>query len=202
MPAKWLTHDDGRVFIHEPETPDIFMPKGAAWSQDNMMLAQADARKDEFHHVLVAYRTRDIVLCVERWLPLIHQVAAEVNIPEFWLASFVYAESRGNDKAEAADGGWGLLQITAPGLKKGMTKEQVFDPLNNLRIGARVIAQHARVTQDLPAIASCYNAGCAKIGVPYPSTENPWGFRAYGKYISIVVAANNAAVRWLKEGVC
>lgn len=199
---KWLTHDDGRVFLHQPFDPAKHIPKGAAWSQDMLSLPAEDARKAEYPNDLVAYRARDFVGLAEKWLPLFEQVAGERNLPAFWILAFAYAESRFRPGEEAVDGGWGLMQITAPGLKAGFTKEQVFDPLTNVRIAARVIAMHAKQTQDLPSIASCYNAGCAKAGVPYASDANPWGLRAYGQYLSIVVAANNAAVRWLKEGVC
>lgn len=199
---KWFTHDDGRVFLHQPFDPAKHIPKGATWSQDMLCLLPEDARKGDYPNDLVAYRARDFVPLAEKWLPTFEQVAKERNVPAFWLLAFAYAESRFNPAAEAADGGWGMMQITAPGLKAGFTKEQVFDPLTNVRIAARVLALHATRTQDLPSIASCYNAGCAKVGVPYASDATPWGLRAYGQYISIVVAANNAAVRWLKEGVC
>lgn len=148
------------------------------------------------------YREVTDITILERWLNLTENVADHRDMPQAWLLAFIYAESRGDPKAEAPDGGWGLMQITHPSLKAGLTKAEVFQPASNVAIGANVILEHAKVSQELPVLASCYNAGGASWGVPHKSDQSPWGYRETAGYISRVVAANNAAVMWLKEGVC
>jgi len=140
--------------------------------------------------------------CALRWLELAQEVANKTFVPVAWIMAMIYAESRGNEKAEAADGGWGLLQITHPSLKAGYSKEQVFDPRTNLTIGARLIARNASKGIGIPGIASCYNAGGIALGSPHPSKESPWGMRETKGHISRVVAASNTMFRMLKEGVC
>jgi len=141
--------------------------------------------------------------CVMRWIQLEDEVSRRTYVPVAWIMGMVYAESRGNERAEAPDGGWGLMQITHPSFKAGLSKEQVFDPYTNLMIGARIVARHARqVGIGIPGISSCYNAGGKDLGVPWPSTESPWGMRETPGHISRVVAASNALFRVLKEGVC
>jgi len=141
--------------------------------------------------------------CVVRWLGVAQEVANRTFVPVAWILGMVYAESRGDPHAEANDGGWGLMQITHPSFKRGLSKEQVFYPYTNLMIGAKIVASHARkVGIGIPGIASCYNAGGSALGVPWPSIESPWGMRETPGHISRVVAASNAMFRALREGVC
>lgn len=148
------------------------------------------------------YREVTDIAILERWLTLTENIAANRFMSQAWLLAVIYAESRGDPKAEAPDGGWGLMQITHPSLKAGRTKAEVFQPAINVGIGADTLLKHAKVSQELPVLASCYNAGGASWGVPHKSDQSPWGYRETVGYISRVVAANNAAAMWLKEGVC
>lgn len=149
------------------------------------------------------YREVMDITILDRWLSLTENVAANRSMSQAWLLAVIYAESRGDPKAEAPDGGWGLMQITHPSLKAGRTKAEVFQPAVNVSIGADVLLKHSKGSGGiLPIVASCYNAGGASWGVAHPSDASPWGYRETVGYISRVVAANNAAVTWLKEGVC
>jgi soluble lytic murein transglycosylase-like protein len=141
--------------------------------------------------------------CVFRWMELAERVHKITWVPVAWILAMIYAESRGDESAEASDGGWGLMQITHPSLKAGLTKEQVFDPYTNVLIGARLAAKHAsNVNIGLPGVASCYNAGGKGFGVPHDSKESPWGMRETKGHISRVVAASNALFRRIKAGTC
>lgn len=143
------------------------------------------------------------VACVMRWLNMADEISRRTFVPTAWILAMVYAESRGNEHAEASDGGWGLMQITHASLKQGMTKQQVMDPYTNMLIGARVVAKHAvKVGIGLPGVSSCYNAGGAGYGVPHLSEQSPWGMRETPGHISRVVAASNVLFRIIKEGVC
>ena len=137
-----------------------------------------------------------------RWLDAVREACAPHNLPLFWVLGMIYTESGGNPLAKAPDGGLGLLQITHPSLRVGLTDEQVLEPERNLAIGCRLIAQHARFTQDLPTLASLFNAGAAKPGVAHPSTSSPWGMRETTGHIERVVRASNTFCGLIEAGVC
>jgi hypothetical protein len=127
--------------------------------------------------------------CVFRWMELAERVHKITWVPVAWILAMIYAESRGDESAEASDGGWGLMQITHPSLKAGLTKEQAAKHASNVNIG-------------LPGVASCYNAGGKGFGVPHDSKESPWGMRETKGHISRVVAASNALFRRIRAGTC
>lgn len=192
MPIRFRTDPDGRIAV-----PYGFVDKTASTAFPSRLVPAPSQDGETW-----VYREVTDIRVVERWVPLAQEVADTVSVPILWLLAMVYAESRGNPAAEAKDGGWGLLQITHESLKVGYTKTQVFDPKTNLTIGARLLKKHAAFSQELPELASCFNAGGAGYGRPHPSEASPWGFRETTGHISRVVAANNAVVQMLKEGVC
>ena len=77
-----------------------------------------DPDKDDQFYVVEALDVR----IVDKWFELARDVAKEKNVPHMWILAMIYAESRGNPSSEAPGGGWGLAQITHPGLKKGYSK--------------------------------------------------------------------------------
>lgn len=150
------------------------------------------------------YKATDVRV-VERWVDLAERVAREQSVPVAWILAMIYAESRGDEKAEAPDGGWGLMQITHDSFKRGRTKEQVFEPYTNLTLGAGAVARYIRANPDiynLPEAASCYNAGARPGYRPWPSDVSPWFMRETKGHISRVVAANNGIVAMLKDAAC
>lgn len=198
LPIRYKTLPDGRVAVLEQD-----VAKTSSTAFPSRVVAPPALAEDDPGDGM-EWRIREVsdLRVVFRWLDLVERVAREKNVPAAWILAMVYAESRGDEKAEAKDGGWGLMQITHPSLKAGRTKDQVFDPYTNLSIGAGVIASHARFTQDIAALASCYNAGGKAFGQPHASLESVWGMRETKGHISRVVAANNAAWSWLSEGIC
>lgn len=193
MPLIYRTDPDLRVAIMSA-CPEIQRVKTGAYPNRFEL-----ASTDETGNAWVYHEVLDLRV-VDKWWPLAAKVSAEVGIPMSWILACIYTESRGNPKAEASDGGWGLMQITHESLKAGLTREQVFDPEVNIGIGARVLHKHARVAgmDHLPKIASGYNAGAQSYGVPWPSTVSPWGFRETKGHIARFIAAHNAAVSAIK----
>lgn len=160
---------------------------------------------EEERGVFVYYQMAKDVQVVAKWVDLAERVSKEQSVPVAWILAMVYAESRGDEKAEAPDGGWGLMQITHDSFKRGRTKEQVFEPYTNLTLGAGAVARYIRANPDtynLPEAASCYNAGAQPGYRPWPSDVSPWGMRETKGHISRVVAANNGIVTMLKDAVC
>lgn len=139
---------------------------------------------------------------VLRWMKEAEAACAPHNLPLFWVLGMIYTESGGNENARAPDGGLGLLQITHPSLRKGLTDQQVLEPGRNLRIGCELIARHARSTQDLPTLASLFNAGAAGPGKAHPSEASPWGMRETPGHIERVVRASNTFLGMIEAGVC
>lgn len=200
-PIRYRTDPDGRVavpYADASRTGSTHYPNRLVPAPQ---VAYSELRGDPPTEAWVYREVMDITI-LERWLALTENIAANRFMLQAWLLAVIYAESRGDPKAEAPDGGWGLMQITHPSLKAGRTKAEVFQPAINVGIGADTLLKHAKVSQELPVLASCYNAGGASWGVPHKSDQSPWGYRETVGYISRVVAANNAAVMWLKEGVC
>lgn len=198
---RYRTDPDGRVavpYADASRTGSTHYPNRLVPAPQ---VAYSELRGDPPTEAWVYREVMDITI-LERWLALTENIAANRFMLQAWLLAVIYAESRGDPKAEAPDGGWGLMQITHPSLKAGRTKAEVFQPAINVGIGADTLLKHAKVSQELPVLASCYNAGGASWGVPHKSDQGPWGYRETVGYISRVVAANNAAVMWLKEGVC
>ena len=139
---------------------------------------------------------------IDRWEPLCKSVSFTFGIPPGWLLAMVWRESAGNPRAfrqeRDADGkprivkgrlltGIGLLQITHPDLKRGLSDEALYDPETNLLCGARYIAdlmmQHGR---DFAKISAAFNAG----GV-YPSDRNPWNLKQTDGHVTAEVSALN-----------
>lgn len=196
---RWRTGMSGRILVpasaKDIVSADVRKTFPFEWLVVPRQVSEAEGvTEDE-----VAIEATDAVKCVERWTSLACAVSAEKAIMPSWVMAMIYAESRGNEKAEAPDGGWGLMQITSPAYKKGYTKAQVFDPATNLRIGARIISSHFPVTVELPVIASCYNAGAPAFGRAHPSEKSPWGMRETRGHITRVCAAHNAIVRMFEK---
>jgi soluble lytic murein transglycosylase-like protein len=136
---------------------------------------------------------------VQRWGSLASAYSQKYGVPLSWTLAIINAESGGNSRAYRVepDGstGVGLMQITSPALKRGLSDEQVFVPETNLDIGVQFLAHLMSLgNRDLPAVASCYNCGPGPDGLAKPApTQNPaWGICAYSGYLDRVSGAANA----------
>ena len=123
------------------------------------------------------------------------------GLPLSWALGMVYAESRGDESALAPDGGVGLTQITHPSLKGNRTVAELLDPETNLTIGLGFFYRIASKDPLLPRAAATYNAGGVYPQDTYSrsTVANPWKMRCSLGYIDRVVAAANAAERWLRD---
>lgn len=139
---------------------------------------------------------------IDRWEALCRSVSFTFGIPPGWLLAMVWRESGGNPRAyrleRNKDGsprvvkgrlltGIGLLQITHPDLKRGLTDEALYDPETNLLCGARYIVDLiARFGRDFPVIAAAFNSGGR-----YETDANPWGMKQTEGHVSAEVSALN-----------
>jgi hypothetical protein len=109
--------------------------------------------------------TRKLPQAVKQWAPEIYAAQAATGIPAHIIAGVVGLESGGNPNIISADGGWGLMQITDPSLKKGYSKAEVLDPATNVMIGARVLrSAWDRYGGNLVKVLVSFNAGGAYPG--------------------------------------
>jgi soluble lytic murein transglycosylase-like protein len=140
---------------------------------------------------------------VARWFPLALDNEMRTGLPAAITLAIINGESGGNENAEGppSDHGIGLMQITHPSLKQGLSDAEVFVPENNVRLGVDALTKSAgQVGYDPPKLASMFNAGSPGNG-PHPSSSAPWGYREYKipstgeyPYISKVVRAYNYAI--------
>lgn len=127
-----------------------------------------------------------------QWSELAETVATQWNVPKEWLLAMIWRESGGNPKALRHEpNGWtgvGILQITHPALKAGLSDEQLMDPQANMQRGARYLAKQLipAYDHDFPKISAAYNSGSVRF-----SSENEWQMRCTGSHIDAEVAALN-----------
>lgn len=156
----WDNRSDGTVWISVD---------GASYTMPTLVGAQADQFEAK----------------VLRWADDVNLVVVEhgLEVPTPWCMGVIRAESLGDQYAQAADGGVGLMQLTA--IKHGHSDDELKnDPQLNIYYGAQLLAQLRVTAFDLPATASMYNAGspcvldgkyvpCRKLPGEVPS-QRPW----------------------------
>jgi soluble lytic murein transglycosylase-like protein len=106
----------------------------------------------------------------------------------------IWAESQGNPNAKSSAGALGLMQVLSAEARDGRTDSELLEPGNNIRAGAKFLAKIKRSGDQLPEVASKYNAGAELDGRPHPSSSSGWGMREQPGYIKRVVAGNNFAL--------
>ncbi len=142
-----------------------------------------------------------------RWEKAVAPIAEEFDVPLSWVIAVITCESGGYPGVVSLAGAVGLMQLMPT--TANLTKEQLLDPMTNLRAGCKELARLRRslATPDLPSVASGYNAGFnPKTRAPWPNSQSspavqtPWGMRGELSYIDNVVAANNEYILRTKGG--
>ena len=135
---------------------------------------------------------------IDRWTNLSAKYSSKYGVPVAWILAIIYAESLGNPNAVNSEvpPGLGLMQITDPGLKRGLSNAQVLIPDTNLDIGVSFIKRIITLgNHDLVKVASYYNCGGRSDGSPHTaptSGQNPaWGYCATVGYLERVTQASN-----------
>ena len=97
---------------------------------------------------------------------MIYRTAKQVGIDPDIAFSLVWVESRFNPKAVSHAGAIGLAQVmpaTAQILQPGITREELFDPETNLRLGFRYLRDmFQKYDGDLRLALLAYNRGDRK----------------------------------------
>lgn len=106
-----------------------------------------------------AGRPREGIVDASRWQPLLQQIAAEVGIEPALLQAVVQQESAFNPLAVSPAGAAGLMQLMPATAARFGVRDR-FDPVQNLRGGARYLAWLLHhFDQDLDLALAGYNAG-------------------------------------------
>lgn len=141
------------------------------------------------------------------WEKIVAPIAEESGVPLSWAIAVITCESGGYPAVVSKAGAVGLMQLMPT--TAGLTKEQLLDPVTNLRAGCKELARLRRslASPDLPAVASGYNSGFnPKTHAPWPNSQSKptvqtaWGFRGEPSYIDNVVAANNEYILRAQSG--
>lgn len=108
--------------------------------------------------------------------PLIEQAASEAGIEADLLEAMTAIESGFNAKAVSAKGALGLTQLM-PQTAKALGIADPLDPIENLRGGAKYMAQMLRRYGDVRTALAAYNAGPGNVDrfnglPPFPETRN------------------------------
>ena len=79
----------------------------------------------------------------KRYSIWIFEAAAEYSLDPILLLSVIYTESKFNYKAISPTGPIGLFQIASSYHKEKTTKAALFDPKNNIMVGAWILREYA-----------------------------------------------------------
>lgn len=132
------------------------------------------------------------------WASLAEKYAEHEQIPLGWILGVIYSESGGDPTIASSDSvGAGLMQLTVTPPLFGISRAQALDPETNVRVGSGLLGKYARLGNDLPAVASMFNAGPGAGNKPKGAVSDPWGYvetrpsLPYTGYIEKVVRASN-----------
>lgn len=136
-----------------------------------------------------------------KWIEPIRTVLADLKspVPERVVLAIIKSESNGNDRIISPAGAVGLMQVMPSTAR--LTTAQLMNADTNLRAGIKYLDSLQSDANDLPAVASMYNAGSNPLNHrPWsnaesnPNFQSEYGFRSNAGYIDHVVRANNYAI--------
>jgi soluble lytic murein transglycosylase-like protein len=139
---------------------------------------RADLRTGKLVRVTLApAQTRAAMAAAVAILPAVERIAAEHSLPPELLDSVIAIESNYNPYAVSPKGALGMMQLL-PSTARRFGVADVFDPLENIRGGARYLAYLLNLYRgDYPLALAAYNAGEEAVATyggvpPYPETQS------------------------------
>ncbi len=168
-------------------------PRKRVWATSSRGVVEVDGRAPMLDpHEQVEFESH-----VRQWETTAQTALAEltqpsrVTVPN--VLGFIWAESRGNPRVRSRKGAIGLMQVLSAEARGGHSDAELVDPQTNVNAGVRYLNRIARAFDQLPELASKYNAGQGPSLTPHPSSSSPWGMREAPGYIDAVVRASNYA---------
>lgn len=113
-----------------------------------------------------------------RFGPLVRRVAAETQVDPGLIAGVAAVESRWNPRARSRAGARGLMQVMPP-TARGLRCGDLYDPLEGLRCGARLLARLLeRYAGSEPYALAAYAQGSRAVDGAYragrPAPRRPF----------------------------
>ena len=113
----------------------------------------------------VLEKTTDIIIrdgsvtpaVAKKYAIWIYEAAAKYSIDPVLMLSVMYAESRFNYKATSLTGPIGLFQIAASQHKDKTTATALFDPHNNINVGAQILSEYRNLSKSTVETLLRYN---------------------------------------------
>jgi hypothetical protein len=128
---------------------------------------------------------------VKQYQELISQWATVYGIPQAVIAGVVMQESRGDRTAVSSDGGIGLMQLTAKGVKGGHSDQELIDnPSLNIELGSKLLnLLWEKYNGNIIHVLTSYNAGSPRCG-----GKNPWNLINTDNYVGSTIDFINGAI--------
>jgi murein DD-endopeptidase MepM/ murein hydrolase activator NlpD len=147
---------------------------GAKYAQDLMSLGYL-----AYPGFIGSYSGNTLTAGVERWRPLVTQIAAKYGVSPDEILQIIQAESGGNPRAVSPAGAKGLMQI----MDKYHAISNPFDPEENIRVGTRFYANLLQeFGGDRAAALAAYNAGAGRVRQAMRRAGSE-SFAAYERYL-------------------
>lgn len=126
---------------------------------------------------------------IKSLLPYIQSAANKYGVDPALILAFIAQESRGNPNAISSTGAIGLMQIMPTTALRicGYTRDDLFDPIQNIDCGVRYIAYlQSRVPTIRDIIAAYYSGEKAvRYRLKY-GTYPEWGYPPVYEYVNSV----------------
>lgn len=182
---------DQRVFeeyLGAPSAPNKTKPQGLSGAISTSGSSPQEI-VDGFKPLLTGFETSPAASTEIK--SLIKKVAREEGVDEVLFEALVGKESSFNPMARSKDGAMGLTQLM-PGTAAELRVENPFDPEQNLRGGAKYLAQQIMRFGDARLALAAYNAGpgaVIKAGNQVPN------YRETRKYVDDIMRVVEARSR-------
>lgn len=113
-----------------------------------------------------------------RFGPLVRRVASETQVDPGLIAGVAAVESRWNPRAKSRSGARGLMQVM-PSTARGLRCGDLYEPLEGLRCGARLLARLLeRYAGSEPYALAAYAQGARGVDAAYragrPAPRQPF----------------------------
>jgi hypothetical protein len=97
------------------------------------------------------------ITVAKKYAVWIYEAAAKYSIDPVLMLSVMYTESKFNYKATSPNGPIGLFQIAASMHKDKTTVTALFDPYNNINVGAQILSEYRTLSNSTVETLLRYN---------------------------------------------
>lgn len=149
---EWWAASNRNGGRHHPGMPGAITPESAFWSSLNVPACEQVAYRPTWWlpHIVEARRAI--------YYPAMAQVACEFGLPVRLLDAIIAQESGYNPRALSPVGAMGMMQVM-PGTAPSLGLAFPWDPIANMRAGARYLRDQTNRFGRMDLALAAYNAG-------------------------------------------